>query len=288
MARCAEAPKPKSPTRSPCSHSGYPKAAKTDDAAHNRGAARKSSSVSGRGNTKSDAGQRIFCISAIHGIAGKGGRIAQVFKTVLAIPALPVNPADPGNSNASAQRKVRRAACGDLAHDLVTGNQSLAKRWEFAFDDVQIGPADAAGPHSQKDLPGRGRGLRNLLNPEEGALKSYPARSGWRLSWRNSLRPSPGRLSVLAPLLHAVRRSVHFGRLIFLSGHVLDLPAGSRRDAALLHNNRAGPHRQSIQIAQKNLPRRHREGNCSPAGCRSSSDFRSSSASSPLHVAIES
>jgi hypothetical protein len=34
----------------------------------------------------------------------------------------------------------------------MTGNQLFGKRWKFAFRDMQIGPADTAGPHAQKNL----------------------------------------------------------------------------------------------------------------------------------------
>jgi hypothetical protein len=71
-----------------------------------------------------------------------------------AIPASPVDAADPGNADAGAQGDFWRRAFDDLTYDLMTRNQGLVKLRKFAFDDMQIGSADAAGPHPQKHLPG--------------------------------------------------------------------------------------------------------------------------------------
>ncbi len=72
---------------------------------------------------------------------------------MLAIPAGPVDASDPGNSDARAQGNFRRLAVDDLPYDLMTGNQLSAKGRKFAFDDMQIGSANAAGSHLQEHLP---------------------------------------------------------------------------------------------------------------------------------------
>ena len=74
---------------------------------------------------------------------------------MLTVPAGAVNPANPGNSDSSTSGKTWRTSFDDLTHNLMTGNKPFPKRWEFAFDDVQVRPADAAGAHPQQNLPGR-------------------------------------------------------------------------------------------------------------------------------------
>jgi len=110
----------------------------------------------GKGKYKVGPGKCILGISTVYGVAGEGGRIAQVFQAVLTIPALPINAANPGNTNAGAQRKAGRSAFDDFTNDLMTRNQFFTELWKLAFRDVQIGPADTTGAHSQENLPGLG------------------------------------------------------------------------------------------------------------------------------------
>src|ERR1700720_918468 len=110
----------------------------------------------GKRKYKVGPGTCILGISTVYGVAGEGGRIAQVFQAVLTIPALPVGAAYPGDSNPGAQRQIRRSAFDDFTNDLVTRNQFFTESWKLAFCDVQVGPADATGVHSQENLPGFG------------------------------------------------------------------------------------------------------------------------------------
>ena len=105
------------------------------------------------GKNKVGPGQSILGISAVDGVASKSRRIAEVFQATLAIPAGPVDASDPGNSDARTHRNLRRRAVDDLTHDLMTGDQFPAQGRKFAFNDMQISSADAAGPHSQEHLP---------------------------------------------------------------------------------------------------------------------------------------
>ena len=52
-----------------------------------------------------------------------------------------------------------------LADDLVAGDERQLRVGELAVDDVQVGPADAAGAHAQQDLPGFGLRIRKLREP---------------------------------------------------------------------------------------------------------------------------
>jgi hypothetical protein len=42
----------------------------------------------------------------------------------------------------------------DLPDDLVTGYQWLSARRQLAFDNMQIGPANATSPHPDQNVPG--------------------------------------------------------------------------------------------------------------------------------------
>jgi hypothetical protein len=46
----------------------------------------------------------------------------------------------------------------------MTRNKLLAAGRQFAFDDVQIGPANAAGTHAQQNVTGHEFRTRNLGN----------------------------------------------------------------------------------------------------------------------------
>ncbi len=51
---------------------------------------------------------------------------------------------------------------GDTANDLMARNHAIAKGLQLAFDDVQVGPAHAAGADAQQDLARCRRGNRNI------------------------------------------------------------------------------------------------------------------------------
>ena len=54
--------------------------------------------------TKVGAGECVFRIASIHGVAGEGGEVAQVFHIATAVSAGAVGPAEPGNTDAGAER----------------------------------------------------------------------------------------------------------------------------------------------------------------------------------------
>ena len=64
--------------------------------------------------------------------------------------------AEPGNADAPSGPERRHAVAGpvDDADDLVTGHDRQTRIRQLAVDDVQVGPADAAGLDADQDLTG--------------------------------------------------------------------------------------------------------------------------------------
>src|SRR5579863_2796084 len=108
----------------------------------------------------------VLGVAAIDGVAGEDGMIAEVLHLVGAIPAVAVDAADPGDAGACAEGEFRRSAFDDFADDLVTGDDARADGGKIAFNDVEIGTADAAGDHLEKDLAGTGARSGNVLNAD--------------------------------------------------------------------------------------------------------------------------
>ena len=103
----------------------------------------------------------VFGVSAVNGVAGERGMIAEIFHSGAAVFARAVGAMQPGDSNARADGESRRslAELFDDADDLVPGNYWRLARRQFAFNDVQIGAADAAHFHADENFA-RG-GLRH-------------------------------------------------------------------------------------------------------------------------------
>ena len=59
--------------------------------------------------------------------------------------------------------KLSGRSVDDLADDLMAGDQRAAERGEFAFDDVQVGPADPARADAQQHVPRLDPRLGNIL-----------------------------------------------------------------------------------------------------------------------------
>jgi hypothetical protein len=92
----------------------------------------------------------------------------------LAIPAGSIDATDPGNPNACTGGKFRRSSIHDFADNLVSWNNALMERRQFAFHDMQIGAANATGAHAQQhstrfDI--RSRDLYDLKRPAGNILR---------------------------------------------------------------------------------------------------------------------
>ena len=65
-----------------------------------------------------------------------------------------------------AERNSARGAIDHVAYDLMAGNKLRTALRQFTFDNVEIGPAHAAGSNPQQHVPGLQLGFRNVLNPK--------------------------------------------------------------------------------------------------------------------------
>ena len=83
---------------------------------------------------------------------------------MLAVPARAVDAADPGDTDACTDWKFGRRAVDHIADDLMTGDDVVEARRKFAFGDVQIGAADAAGTDLQKHVAGLQSRTRDVLD----------------------------------------------------------------------------------------------------------------------------
>jgi hypothetical protein len=64
-----------------------------------------------------------------------------------------INATHPGNADACANRKIRRPALHNVADDLMPRNERRAQGRQFAFDDVEVGPADTTSANVEQNLP---------------------------------------------------------------------------------------------------------------------------------------
>ena len=98
------------------------------------------------------AGKGVLCITTVNGVAGESRRIAKVLASKPAILTGSVGTAYPGDANTRASRQLGRSSVNDLADDLMTGNVLFADRRQFAFDNVQVGPANTTGTNTQQNV----------------------------------------------------------------------------------------------------------------------------------------
>ncbi len=118
----------------------------------------------------------IFGVAAIDGVAGEFRMVAEILGARAAIAADAVGAMQPGNSNARAKREASSAGTELLDHadDLVPWNDGRLARRQFAFDDVQVGAANAAEAHADENLA-----IRRLRHRDVGELQ----RRGGDRSW---------------------------------------------------------------------------------------------------------
>ena|ERR1700693_1606708 len=131
---------------------GHSQAAKADDASAEKRSGVQVVQLGRKLEDKVAARRGVLRVAAVDGVSGKDRRIAKIFESAAAVRAGSIDAADPGNTDASADRQLGRRAIDDVAHDLVAGDQRLFAWRQFAFQDVQICTADAAGAHPEQDL----------------------------------------------------------------------------------------------------------------------------------------
>src|SRR5580700_6551003 len=131
---------------------GHSQAAKADDAGAEKRRGVQVVQLGRKLEDKVAARYGVLRVAAVDGVSGKDRRIAKIFESAATVRAGSIYAADPGNTYAGAERKLGRSAVYYITYDLVAGDQGLHARGQFAFDDVQIGAADAARAHPQQDL----------------------------------------------------------------------------------------------------------------------------------------
>jgi hypothetical protein len=107
-------------------------------------------------------------IAAVDGVAGEDGVVAEILQPGAAKPAIAVDAADPGDADARADGERGGSTLDHLADDLMAGNDARLQRLEIAFDDVEIGAADAAGEDFEQDFAGLWLRARDVFEPEPG------------------------------------------------------------------------------------------------------------------------
>jgi hypothetical protein len=143
-----------------------PKAAKADNPGTQERRKVLRLHIVGQRISKIGAHKRVFRITAIHAVAGKGESIAEILFAAPAERACAVDASDPRHTGTRTQRKLFRRALDDLADDLVAGNERVPQRRQIALKDMQVGPADSTGEHTEKSMTWRDDGTRDLLDQE--------------------------------------------------------------------------------------------------------------------------
>ena len=146
-----------------------------------------------QGDREISAHGHIFRITAVYGVAGECGCVAEVLHAVRAEPAIAIDAAHPGDTNASSDGQIGGSAFCHFADNLMAGNNARLDGREIAFDDVEIGAANAAGKDFEQDVSGLGLRPRDILDRE-------PSGPVWSTRGRKRL------LSSRTPLTTSLRR----------------------------------------------------------------------------------
>ena len=144
----------------------------------------------GKGEGVAGVGDAVGGEAAVAGEAGEQGIVAEILAALAAIGAMAAGPAEPGNADPVADAEALRALAQrrDPADDLVAGHDRQ-RALKVAVDDMEIGPADAAGGDLDQQLARAGRRHRPL-DRRAAARPAGPAAS--RASWpRLTASPRP-------------------------------------------------------------------------------------------------
>ena len=160
----AEAPKPKSPTRSPGLTSDDP------------GAEERRDKLVGNGGRqmirKGVRDDHRLGIAPVDMVAGEAGAIAQVLIASPAEVAGAARLVEPGDTDPIPLSESCRccAAALDDAHDLMAGNQRQPGKRKLPLDGMEIGVTEAAGGDSKPHRARPGLGARQISERERRAL----------------------------------------------------------------------------------------------------------------------
>jgi hypothetical protein len=150
--------------------SRHPKTAKTDDTGAEERRRAKIIESCRKWNNEIAARAGEFGVAAVDGVASEGGRVTEILMTLEAIPAGSIGAADPGDAHPGTHGKCGRGSACNLTDDLVAGNQWLEPGRQFAFDNMQVGPANTTGTHLDQNVTGQRFGLGDL-NDFQGAKR---------------------------------------------------------------------------------------------------------------------
>ena len=110
--------------------------------------------------------------AAVARVAGEARAVAKVFPAAPAIGTFAAGITKPGNADPFADPERRHAGPKrlDPTDHLVAGNNRIGRIGQFSIDDMQIGPAHAAGTDLDAHIAGPGnRVLLPLLKSERRA-----------------------------------------------------------------------------------------------------------------------
>src|SRR5262249_53406350 len=132
-----------------------------------------------RGEREAEArvGHRPLGVAAVDLVAGEARPVAEVLAAGAAVAADAAGPPEPGDPPplADAEGFDALAQGVNRAHDLVAQDERQLGPVELAVHDVEIGPADGAGPDVEADLPRSGEGIGQLPEAERlaGPLEDH-------------------------------------------------------------------------------------------------------------------
>jgi hypothetical protein len=108
-------------------------------------------------------GNRKLRVAAVQVVAGEAGAQAEVLAAAAAEAAVAVRPAEPGDADALAGLELHPFTRGvHDSDDLMAEDERQLRFGQLAVDDVQVGPADAAGLDANANLAVPGLGVRQL------------------------------------------------------------------------------------------------------------------------------
>src|SRR5471032_1279677 len=120
-------------------------------------------------------GDGVVRVAAVHVIAGESRAAAQVLATAGAVRARAAGVAEPGDADAIAGMQMRHAVAHDLDYpdDLVSGDDRDLDGRQFTVEDVEIGPADAAGAHAHQHFAGQRDRRLALARDEDAGIRPF-------------------------------------------------------------------------------------------------------------------
>src|SRR6185312_11597782 len=152
-------------------HARYAQRAKADDS---RAEQRRDLDVVHRRrkrNGEIGARARVLRVSAVTIVSGVDRSVAEILAARTAVRARTIGAAEPRDADALSHERGVDAVAGsrNFADHLMAGDDRIAVRRQLFIDDMQIGAADAAGPHPQQYLTLAGLRRLDILERETAA-----------------------------------------------------------------------------------------------------------------------